>query len=92
MYRWGCIIGHFTVHVMVGCTFSGSSLGSCPVAIGLSCELEILRYERERPWSMVWHDNEQTIALWTSVLRAYEGTSSELIPPGPRSRASVQLN
>ena len=35
--------------------------------------------------------NERTIALWTNALRAYEGKSSELIPPGPRSRESVQM-
>ena len=33
--------------------------------------------------------NENT-ALWTNALRAYEGKSSELISPGPRSRESVQ--
>ena len=33
---------------------------------------------------------ERTTALWTNALRAYEGKSSELIPPGPRSRESVQ--
>ena len=31
-------------------------------------------------------DNERTIALRKTALRAYEGKSSELIPPGPRSR------
>ena len=41
-----------------------------------------------------WHgispcDNERNIALWTNALRAYEGKSSELIPPGPRSREPV---
>ena len=30
-------------------------------------------------------DNERTIALRKNALRAYEGKSSELIPPGPRS-------
>ena len=35
-------------------------------------------------------DNERTVALWTDALRAYKGKSSELIPPGPRSRESVQ--
>ena len=39
-------------------------------------------------------DNERnTIALRTNALRAYEGKSSELIPPGARSRVgTVQLN
>ena len=41
-----------------------------------------------------WHgtsprDNEQTIASWTNALRAYEGKSSEFIPPGPRSRVGT---
>ena len=43
-----------------------------------------------------WHGaspcgNERIIALWTNVLRAYEGKSSGLIPPGPRSRESVNF-
>ena len=42
-----------------------------------------------------WHgpfprDNEQIVASWTNALRAYEGKSSELAPPGPRSREPVQ--
>ena len=38
-------------------------------------------------------DNDIHIALRTNVLLAYEGKSSELIPPGPRSRVgSIQLN
>ena len=38
-------------------------------------------------------DNERTIALRTNALRVYEGKSSELIPPGPRSRVgTIQLN
>ena len=31
-------------------------------------------------------DNERIVALRTNALRAYEGKSSELIPPGPQSR------
>ena len=34
-------------------------------------------------------DNERTIALRKNALRAYEGKSSELIPPGPRSRVGT---
>ena len=34
-------------------------------------------------------DNERTIALRTNALRAYEGKSSELIRPGPRSRVGT---
>ena len=38
-------------------------------------------------------DNERTIALRKNALRAYEGKSSELTPPGPRSRVgTIQLN
>ena len=36
-------------------------------------------------------DNERTITLRTNALRAYEGKSSELIPPGPRSRVGTHL-
>ena len=35
---------------------------------------------------------EQTIALRTNALRAYEGKSSELIPPGSRSRVGTGAN
>ena len=34
-------------------------------------------------------DNERAIALRTNALRAYEGNSSELIPPGPWSRVGT---
>ena len=34
-------------------------------------------------------DNERTVVLRTNALRAYEGKSSELIPPGPRSRVGT---
>ena len=38
-------------------------------------------------------DNERIIALRTNALRAYEGKSSELISPGPRSRVgTIQLD
>ena len=38
-------------------------------------------------------DNERTNAFRKNALRAYEGKSSELIPPGPRSRVgTIQLN
>ena len=36
--------------------------------------------------------NELLHCLWTNTLRAYERKSSELIPPGPLSRESVQFN
>ena len=41
-----------------------------------------------------WHtnipcNNERTIALWTDASRRYKGTSSELMPPGPRSPVGV---
>ena len=34
-------------------------------------------------------DNKRTIALRTNALRAYEGKSSELIPPGPQSQGGT---
>lgn len=36
-------------------------------------------------------DNEITNAFRTNALRAYEGKSSEPIPPGPRSRIGAYL-
>lgn len=44
-----------------------------------------------------WHgacpcDNDQNSAMWTNGFRAYEGKSSELMPPGQRSGESVQFN
>ena len=36
-------------------------------------------------------DNESTIALRENAFRAYEGKSSELIPPGPRSRVGTAV-
>ena len=35
-------------------------------------------------------DNKRTIALRANALQAYEGKSSELIPPGPRSRVGTE--
>ena len=83
LYPSGRIIGHFTVHRMVGYILSGIG--------GLSCEL--LRYQRDGPWPMAYQspcDNERTVAWWTNALRAYAGKDSERIPPGPWSRESVQ--
>ena len=38
-------------------------------------------------------DNERTTVLRTNALQAYEGKSSEVVPPGPRSRVgTIQLN
>ena len=48
LYRCDRIIGHFTVHRMVG-----YNLGSSTVDVGVSCKL--LRNGREDPWPMVWH-------------------------------------
>ena len=63
--------------------------------IGVSCEL-LRSWDTNGKVHGRWHvtspcDDERTIALWTNALRAYEGKSSELIPPGPRSRESVQM-
>ena len=44
----------------------------------------------ERRWLVTSPcDNKLTIALRTNALRAYEGKSSEMIPPGPRSRVGT---
>ena len=48
LYRCVRIIGHFTVHRMVGYNLSGSST----VAVGVACEL--LRDGRDGPWPMAW--------------------------------------
>ena len=57
---------------------------------------ELLGDGREGRTPMARHfpcDNERTIASRTNAIRAYEGKSSELIPPGPRSRVgTIQLN
>ena len=85
------IIGHVTAHRMVGYILSGSFI----VTFGVSFELL-------RSWGTNgkvhdrWHgtspcDSERTIALWTNALRAYEGRSSELIPPGSPSREPVHI-
>ena len=59
--------------------------GSCTFFVCVSTEL--LRDGRKgRQLGTPPCDNERTIALRTNALRAYEGKSSELIPPGPRSR------
>ena len=81
---------HFAVHRMVGYVL----LGSSTVIIGVSCEL-LRCCDTNGEVHGRWHDtspcgNERTTALWTNALRAYEGKSSELIPPGPQSRESVQ--
>ena len=70
---------------------------ACKVEFPVCVSSELLRDGREGRTPMAWHsrcDNERTIiALRTNALRAYEGKSSELIPPGPRSRVgTIQLN
>ena len=37
-------------------------------------------------------DNKRAIALRENALRVYEGKSSELIPPGPRSRVGTSYS
>ena len=69
-YRCGHIMGHFTVHGLVGYNVSESST----VDVGIYCEL--LRDGREVHGR--WHgsfpcDNERTIGFWTNALRVYEG-------------------
>ena len=90
LYRCGRVIGHFIVHRMVGYILPGSST----IIIGVPCELSRFCDTNGKVHDR-WHvnfpsDNERTIALWTNTLRAYEGKSLELIPPGPRSRKPVQ--
>ena len=85
-YHWA-----FYLNRMVGYILSGSSI----VIIGVFCELLRSSHTNGKVHGR-WHgaspcDNERTIALWTNALRAYEGKSSGLIPPGPRSRESVQF-
>ena len=65
-----------------------------PVIIGVFREL-LRFYDANGELHGRWHgtsscENERTIALWTNALRGYEEKASELIPPGPRSRESVQ--
>ena len=48
-YHCGRIIGHFTVQIMVGYNFSGSST----VAVDVFCEF--VRNGREGPCPMAWH-------------------------------------
>ena len=68
--------------------------GSSTFSVCVSSEL--LRDGREGRRPMAWHstcDNKRSIALRANALRAYKGESSELIPPGPRSRVgTIQLN
>ena len=37
-------------------------------------------------------DDERAVALWTNAIRVYEGKSSGLIAPRPRSRESKTFN
>ena len=89
MCRCRHIIGHLTVGEI---TCDGSSTFSVCVSV----ELLLLRDGREGEgrWLVTSPcDNKGTIALRENALRAFEGKSSELIPPGPRSRVGIiQLN
>ena len=87
VYRCGRTIGHLTVRE---CTVTGVPIFLFAFLVS-SCEMD---GKAERRWFGTSPcDNERTIALRTNALRAYEGKSSELIPPGPRSRIGIiQLN
>ena len=84
LYRCGRTIGHLTV----------GKLTVTAVPLFLFAFLVSFRYmdgKAKRRW--LWTspcDNEQAIALRKNRLRAYEGNSSELVPPSPWSRVSTR--
>ena len=84
LYRCGRTIGHLTVGE---CTVTGVPLFLLAFLVS-SCEMD---GKAERRWPGTSPcDNERTIALRKNAVQAYEGKSSELIPPA-RGRESVQL-
>ena len=87
LYRCGRTIGHLTVGQF---TLTGVPLFLFAFLVS-SCKMD---GKAERRWLGTSPcDNERTIALRADALRAYEGKSSELKPPGPRSRVgTIQLN
>ena len=87
LYRCGRTIGHLTVG-----EFTVTEVPLFLLAFLVSSwEMD---GKAERRWLGTSPcGNERTIALRNNALRAYEGKSSELIPPGPRSRVgTIQLN
>ena len=86
-YHCARTIGHLTDGES---TVTGVPLFLFPFQVS-SCEMD---GKSERRWLGTSPcDNERTIALRKNALRAYDGRSSELIPPGPRSRVgTIQLS
>ena len=86
LYRCGRTIGHLTVGEF---TVTGVPLFLFAFLVS-SWEMD---GKAERRWLGTSPcDNERTIALRKSARRAYEGTSSELTPPGPRSRVGTDTS
>ena len=84
MYRCGRTIGHLTVG-----EFTVTVVPLFLFAFQVS-SWEIGKAER-RWLGTSSCDNERTNALRKNALRPYEGKSSELIPPGPRSRVGSRV-
>ena len=83
LYRCGRTIGHLTVGEF---TVTGVLLLMFAFLVS-SWEMN---GKAERRWlGTSLCDNERTIALRKNALRAYDGKSPDLIPPGPRSRVST---
>ena len=90
LYRCRRFIAHCVVHGMVEYVL----LGSSTVTFGISCGLFSLCYSN---WKVHggWHMARPRVITdlifhcGQRPLRAYEGKSSEPIPPDPRSRESV---
>ena len=82
LHRCGRTIGHLTVR-----EFTVTGVPIFLFAFLVSCwEMD---EKAERRWlGTSPFDNEGTISL-RKIARAYEGKSSELIPPGPRSRVGT---
>ena len=85
LYRGGRTIGHLTVGEF---TVTGVPLFLFAFLMS-SWKMD---GKAERRWLGASPcDNERTIALRTNALRAYEGKSPKLIPPGPRSRVGTYV-
>ena len=85
LYRCGRTIGHLTL----------GDFAVMGVALFLSAFLVSswkMNGKAEGRWLGTSScDIELTIALRTYALRAYDGKSSDLIPPGPRSRVGTRV-
>ena len=84
------IIGHFTVHTMVENILCRVSIATtCVFSSELLKSLHTNGKVHGRRHDTSPRDGEWSVALWTNAFRAFEGKSSEVIPPGPQSRESV---